>query len=317
MIFMKKLYISSLILLVFLGFGCTSTTQTDVTLTADFVPATGAALSPSQNPMAEGPWTGRFMEAVSDDGVHWIKTGRIIGDQLNVPDLVYGTNDALYLYFSGYTLGDKVNRTAVAISPDEGETWVFKYLEFDGFDRDMADVTVQYRDEVFWLYGTYSENGDPRGTYLAKSSDGLHFQRVGKAFVLDEVAMVPSVIKIEGVWHIFANKALGGPVWHGVSSDGGLTFDLVDEIDMSIDGKRYFVGNGAQVEDGYRLYAYTRAVSPGVIGSFFSEDGYNWEPEQIVLEVTFAELENKFVKDPAVIQRQDGTWLMIYPTDIP
>jgi hypothetical protein len=326
---MKKYFLATTAALLLLGSGCMAPTlapNESLTedlepamepLTADFEPAVGAAASPDPNPKAEGPWTGRFMTAVSTDGLIWTKTGNIVGDQLNVPDLVYGPNGELYLYFSGYTLGKRINKTAVAISLDDGETWIFKYLEFNGFDRDMADVTVQYRDSEFWLYGTYLEENDPRGTYLAKSTDGLHFTRVGKAFVLDEVAMVPSVLQVNGRWHIYANKAQGGPIWHGVSSDDGLTFDLVEEFDMKIDGKQYFVGNGVPVDGGYRLYAYTRAQSPGVIGSFFSKDGYTWESEGIVLEVTLPALEAKFVKDPAVIQRPDETWFMVYPTDIP
>jgi hypothetical protein len=36
---------------------------------SDFEPASGAAPSPSADPMVEGPWNGRFMTAVSEDGL--------------------------------------------------------------------------------------------------------------------------------------------------------------------------------------------------------------------------------------------------------
>ena len=64
------------------------------------------------------------MTAVSSDALAFTRTGTIIGDQLNVPDLVYDADGYLFLYFSGYTLGDRVNSTAVAISADDGDTWV-------------------------------------------------------------------------------------------------------------------------------------------------------------------------------------------------
>ncbi len=303
----------------------TEQTSTATTLTSDFIPETQAAPSPSSDPMAEGPWNGRFMTATSTDGLHWEKTGSILGAQLNVPDLVYDPDGTLYLYFSGYTLGNVVNKTAVAISYDQGKTWIWKYLTFNGFTMDPADLSVLYIEEedVFRLYGSYRD-GDVLTTHWADSNDGLIFTYGGKSFDVSENAMVPSVIQMNDTYHLYAGDHANRLTWHGTSTDGK-NFTEQDKIDLRIidpqfpaQGQNYFAGNIVPVNNGYRMYAYSRAGKEGgTIGALFSTDGYTWASEGIVLEVTLPDLEADFVKDPAVIKQPDGSWFMVYPTNIP
>ena len=52
--------------------------------------------------------------------------------------------------------------------------------------------------------------------------------------------------------------------------------------------------------------------------SFWSDDGVEWEGEQIVLDVDESSgLESEHVKDPAVIQLANGTYMMIYKKTMP
>ena len=54
------------------------------TLTSDFLPPQGSVEGPGKF----GPWTNRLMIAVSDDGLNFTRTNRVITDQGDVPDLV-------------------------------------------------------------------------------------------------------------------------------------------------------------------------------------------------------------------------------------
>jgi hypothetical protein len=285
---------------------------------SDFEPASGAAPSPSADPMVEGPWNGRFMTAVSEDGLDFTRTGEVLGDQLNVPDLVQGPDGRLFLYFSGWTLGDVTNGTAVAISEDDGATWIWKHLRFDGFDRDPADLSVVHlpEDDLFRLYGTYSVPGENRSTYYAESADGIDFERRGRAFGMDDrVSMVPSVLRVGDEWHLYSNTRDVDVISHATSADG-TAFVLRETIDLIIDGRPYFASNAIPVDDGYRLFAYSRAERN--IGSFHSTDGWNWESEGLRLELDEAGgLEADWVKDPAVVRRADGSFLMVYATNVP
>ncbi|HIG17477.1 MAG TPA: hypothetical protein EYQ31_09420 [Candidatus Handelsmanbacteria bacterium] len=297
----------------------TGVDEVDYRLVGDFKPESGAAPSPTKDPMAEGPWNGRFMTAVSSDGLDFAKTGTIIGDQLNVPDLVYDADGYLFLYFSGYTLGDRVNATAVAISPDDGVTWAFKYINFIGFGtRDPVDPSVVYLEDdgVFRMYATFNEPSEELSTYYAESSDGVNFVNMGKVFSAPEgPAMVPSVLRIGDTWHLFNNTLEVETIHHATSADGR-TFDYAGTVDLTIGARRYFVSNGIAVPGGYRLFIYSRADRN--IGSMFSTDGTTWESEGLRLELdTSSELEADFVKDPGIVRLPDGTYLMVYATNVP
>ncbi len=328
---MRRVFLFILIGMVFSGVGCSDFSSSkeeffsnvlnsegeSETLVADFEPASGAAPSPKANPKAEGPWNGRFLTAVSDDGLTWEKTQEIVGDQLNVPDLEYGPDDVLYLYFTGHTVGDLVNATAVALSDDEGKTWYFKYLTFDGVDGYPADISAFYSQEkeLFFAYGNYIPLGGTKSTALFTSSDGIHFTFVETVFSSDPPGMVPGVLVIGEEVHLYTNTGGMNTVQHAVSRDGGYTFDRVDDFKMEIGRTSYFASNAVAVDGGYRMYAYDRGL--GNITAFFSTDGYDWSSEGVVLEVDLPYLESTFVKDPAVVQLRDGSWFMVYPTNIP
>jgi len=336
-----KTFLLLLLCLTTLGAGCVQqdggpkgpppeefTEQTaDRQLTGDFLPETEASASPESDPMIEGPWNGRFMTAVSRDGLTWNKTSVSLGAQLNVPDLVYGPDGTLYLYFAGYTLGEEVNKTAVAISEDDGQTWIWKYINW--IDKpganDPGDPTVLYLEDegVFRMWATMSMSGENTAHWL-DSTDGITFTYQGQAFDVGENAIVPSVLDIGGTLHLYTGDHPNKLTWHGVSDDKK-TFEFVEKLDLQIEDDRYpsgasshFAGNAVPADNGYRMYTYGRTPQDtGVIGSVFSQDGSTWESEGVILEVDLIDLETDFVKDPAVIQRPDGSWFMVYATNIP
>jgi predicted GH43/DUF377 family glycosyl hydrolase len=77
--------------------------------------------------------------------------------------------------------------------------------------------------------------------------------------------------------------------------------------------------NGIEVSGGYRFYCFDVESPPSHrIWSIFSTDGETWEVEGKILDVDVATgFESVFVRDPAVLQIPDGTYVMFYTTRIP
>lgn len=118
----------------------TSEFAATVTLTSDFERPHGRG----DHAGTEGPWTRRILGARSVDGLTWVKTGVVISDQADVPDLVVDARGILYLYYYGWTVGPYQNRPALAMSSDGGASWHFRFLVFDGFPGrgDVGDPHV-------------------------------------------------------------------------------------------------------------------------------------------------------------------------------
>ncbi len=293
-------------------------------LTADFTPPIGAG----DHEGIEGPWARRLMGAYSEDGLTWTKTNEVITDQADVADLAVDENGRLFLYYYAWTVGDKENLPAMAISDDNGATWTFKFMNFEGFPNrgDVSDPNVVYDNGIFQLYGSTRDNGK---TYIlhGESTDGINFTYKGIAFKPETGnAGVAAAYKTVDGWQLLSLASLGilgaedgteaGTTWHATSQDGE-SFELKDTL-LFNDGKNvYFQGNVTPFENGYRLYVFSDQ-SEG-IRSYFSEDGTEWELEEgfrLLLDESSG-FESSYVGDPDIVQLSDGTYFMAYSTLIP
>src|SRR3989338_1194243 len=284
----------------------------------DFTPPTGKTTGPGQN----GPWVMRLMSAKSTDGLNFTRTNQVITDQGDVPDLAVDKNGKIYLYYVGWTVAGEQNKTVVAISEDNGKTWIYKKLGLIGFEGGMAaavDPDIQILDDgTFRLYVTSDpEDGQGPRTYYAEGKDGINFTKMGVAFsgsgrfVLD-----PSTLRTPSGWHFFAGVGGGGieKGWHATSEDGK-TFTQQEYKEFVKDGKGYIFTNAIAIPGGYRAYAFDNRT----IVSFFSTDGENWTAEdgvRLTLDPS-SQLETGVLKDPAVARLSDGSYLMVYVTKIP
>jgi hypothetical protein len=286
------------------------------TLSSDFTPPTGGTTGPGE----KGLWENRLMLAWSDDGLTFTKTNVVITDQADVPDLVQTENGWIYLYYTGWTVGDRMNATSVAISEDLGETWTYHFLELSGFEKMASPVDPDIQllsDGTFRLYLTSDPNdGDGPQTYYAESSDGIHFEKVDVAFaVTGKQVLDPSTLLIGDTWHYFAGGSTGGGNWHGTSTDG-TSFEQEDNLDLFADGMPLLMSNGIAVEGGYRFYGFSNNSTS--IYSMFTTDGITWTDEGVRLELDESSgYESLQVKDPTVVQLADGRYLMVYVTAIP
>lgn len=283
-------------------------------LEADFEPTQGTFEKDG-----EGPWNKRILLATSKDGLNFEKTNVVLADQANVPNMVVDEKGWVYLYYSGHTVGEKENISAVAISQDNGETWTHKYLNLNGFEK-MAlpndpDVEI-LEDGTFRLYVTSSERGSDPAIFYADSTDGYNFKKGGTSFEADGWAIDSSTFKVGNLWHQFSLVGNTLEHYHATSEDGK-TFTLYEKESFIENKLPYVMANEIQVEDGVRFYAFTLQEQDFI--SFFSSDGYVWEKEK-GSRLSFdpnSEFESSYIKDPAVAMLQDGTYIMAYVTVIP
>jgi hypothetical protein len=291
-------------------------------LSGDFAPPHGGFRA---GHFGEIQWEDRLLTATSTDGLTFTRTNIVVTDQARSPNLVVAA-DTLYLYFST-AAGNLHGSLAVAISSDQGKTWIFKHVEV----KDGAQICHPFTPDVRLLTDgrfrlSFNENRSP-SVYYANSPDGIHFTKAGT--VMPGPARYGSLmtgsltIRIGEVWHTYlrdANSDLFGLVSHGVSIDGE-AFQFAAEpriIAISYPNSSYptsAVDLGAGL---MRFYGSPSQASGGVL-SFLTRDGVRFEPEpgvRLALDSTNG-LEKNFVKDAAVVKLADGTYFMVYMAGIP
>jgi hypothetical protein len=194
------------------------------------------------------------------------------------------------LPYSAQAAGERRNAMAVAITSDQGTTWVFKYVEIEV-------------PQIFYADGT----------------DGVHFVYQGPAFGHPAEPILDSfTVPIGETWHMYTLGRTAEALPHGVSTDGR-KFTWFGFARFSIERQSYIATNEIFLEDG-RVRVFALRPGPGGdIRSFVTSDGYRWEAEdgiRLALD-TSSGLEKSFVKDAAVVQLVDGTYFMVYVTVIP
>jgi len=288
---------------------------------SEFTPRRGGVAVPG------GPAPMRLMIATSPDGLKFQRRNLIVTDQGSVPDLVVDQNGWIWLYYQSASVGDEVNRVALALSKDNGASWTFRRVTLRGFHSpkpDPCDPEIQLTEGgTFRLFLTWPERTGRPVSWLTESRDGVNFVLVGQAFDPGGVALDPSVVRRGDTWHIFAGGGRGpAENWHGTSRDGR-TFTADRPMRFTANNMDCMMANGIPVPGGVRFYAFNNARpgQPHRIYSFFTRDGITWEAEPgIRLDADgpdSLEMPGFGVLDPAIGRLKDGTYLMVYTTRIP
>jgi hypothetical protein len=268
----------------------------------------------------------RLLSARSEDGVNWTRTQTVISEQANVPDMVVAPDGTIYLYYVGGHIQDKDQTIAAAVSQDNGATWTFKKVTIDGIaDKKHStpgDPDIALRaDGTFRLYFTAQLDGhEMPSIQYADGTDGLNFTYGGEAFHEDGYMTIDSsAYYLDGVWRMNTFSDFKTEVIQAVSHDDGDSFEFVKAEDITYDGAPYFVSNPFPLADGsVRFYSFQ--LHPSEFRSFLTTDGLTWEDEgQVYLKYEEGKnpLEGYYIKDPVVVQLEDGSYLMVYVTRAP
>ncbi|MBI4435290.1 exo-alpha-sialidase [Candidatus Uhrbacteria bacterium] len=294
--------------LLLLGVGCLNA---PTGLVDDFEPVRGRATTPGDR--VDGPFEHRLMTAISYDGLSYTQNDTWVADQADSPDAVV-KDGTIYLYYTGWIVGDRINTTAVALSRDGGRTWVYKHLELTDagpIDRVVYPDVVLLEDGTFRLFFTA---GNPQGIHYAESVDGITFAYKGVVFAQsDDIAIDSTTFKVGDTWHMYAASKDGTKrLWHLTSTDGS-GFTVYAMTSFPFENEPRMPGNGYWLEDRYHLYlSSTDDVS---IRSTWSKKGFDWYPgEGVRLEPLETEA---WVRDPAIVALENGQYLMFYVTKIP
>lgn len=292
-----------------------TSSETATKLTADFEATVGGL-----DMEGDGPWKMRMLLATSTDGLNFTRTNVVLADQANTPSMVVDKNGWIYIYYSGHTVGEKTNTGGVAISQDNGKTWIHKYIKINdgGKIKSGTDPDVEIlEDGTFRIYFISSDFRSPTPKiYYADGANGYDFTYGGVSFEENGDAIDSSTFKAGDLWHQFTLVGMTLHQYHATSEDGKV-FTLYKTEDFTSGKKSYVMANEIQADGGIRFYAFD--LGDTSFRSFFSTDGYTWKMEDGA-RLTFDknnQLESKYIKDPAVAKLADGTYLMAYATVIP
>ncbi len=255
----------------------------------------------------EGPWNHDLYLLESPDGLRFGQA-RLFVERAGVPTVIRDAKGRLVAAFQWFPFErrEAFDRVAVKFSNDDGKTWSDPQLIQvrgmpAGYQRPFDPTLAALDDGRIRIYFT-SSPGAPSPNqqtqiYSAISSDGVHYTfEPGVRFSVEgDRAFDCSVVRLGKVWHYFSPMAgRDGSAFHAVSEDG-LKFTRLPDIALPVRGS--WIGNAVATKEGVRFYG------SGVGGwSAFSRDGSTWQVDR----------DTQFRGgDPAVVQRRDGSFLMI------
>ena len=293
----------------------------------DFEPPVGSASAPAGVADNGGNWSRRLLTATStDDGLTWTKTNAVISDQADAQSIVADDVGRLYCYFVT-NHEDHRDETVVAISYDQGSSWVFKTLTFTGLAtgaRPPVDpAVVRLDDGRFRMYFSSNMAGAVPyvSTFSALSSDGLNFTLESgvRDSRSDRSVVAPAIVPADGgVLNLFA-IVHGGTNSHATATDG-LNFTVQPDMTFADSEGSYFVSDGIAVTGGYRAFLFQGHYHANShLRSAFSADGVSWSLEsghRLELD-TSTGVEAETVRGGRVVRRLDGSLLMVYVSEIP
>jgi len=169
------------------------------------------------------------------------------------------------------------------------------------------------------MYFSGTSPGEPLvQTRSAVSTDGLTFvQEPGVRFSSDTgPTTAPSVIQIGPTTHLFWILT-GGINGHATSTDA-MTFEDVGTVDL---GMGYVIAeSGLEFGDGYRMFVFGPPNTDGhELYSAHSNDGDSWalDSEALLPIDDGSSLESKGIRGATAAKLKDGTYLMVYASNIP
>lgn len=284
----------------------------------DFIPPTGSDMLSSNS---ESPAYFRMLTAVSDDGYNWTKTGVVVSDQANVPDMVQ-KDGKVYLYYTGWTVGNEFNTTALATIEEGSERWFFYNLTFTDYPtggevKPVDPDVILLPNGDFRMYATAPINGRPAIVYF-ESSDGINFEYKGVALSsATEDYLDSNTFYYNNEYHMFAINGVNAEHYYFTSTDGKFWTIQGSQTFYGSGNEQHFISNGYETADSYRIFGFF--LPDKNINSFTSSDMQSWfaDPSSR-LEFDGATFnESEYLKDPAIVQLTDGSWLMVYVSRIP
>ncbi|PCJ63466.1 MAG: hypothetical protein COA79_01250 [Planctomycetota bacterium] len=302
-----------------------SETTTSIS-TEKFTPPTGACSTAN----LDSPCPRRILLATSTDGINFTRSGTVLSDQANTPNMIVLPNGRIIIYYTGSNLdtsnaASPIDAIAAAVSDDNGSTWTYYKTEMTGFGdgAPIVDPDIVYlEDGTFRMFVTrgIDENGSSKiGILYADSTDGFKFEYGGISATTDNNIVDSLTYKIGSTYHMHILNPEGSGGFAYFTSSDGKSFNFVNETQHNIGAETYILSNWLPLDaGGYRIYGFNLVNND--IRSFTTTDGATLSAGSDV-HLAFADdttgLEKTWVKDAAVAKLANGTYLMAYVAEIP
>jgi len=261
----------------------------------------------SWSTMDQGPYGDQVSYATSIDLLNWVDSQEILAEHASVPGAIY-KDEVIYVYFVDVSVDGIAERIGLITSSNNGQNWSEKqYIEIEDVGEKVpVDPAPFLLDDgrIRLYYFDINEDRlsmDPETEnkiYSAISSDGVNFVEEGVCFKKQGV-YDPDVIEVDDVWRLYVGDLAGNRVISATSSDG---------LSFTEEGVAYTGGAVPDVfykEGTYYLYTAGIDVSTSTDGASFTSTSYRFESEI-----------NMLTADPSVIELNDGTYMMLYKTNI-
>lgn len=303
----KKTLIAILVLPLLLS-GCGKPTSPVANTDTSFVPISALTSEPEDTTPGEGPQRKSLYTAISYDGLTFVPTDRLVSAQADAPDIV--TKDGnIYLYYSGWVVGDEINDIAVAISKDQGENWKFYNLEYEGLpeisDPTDPDVLI-LEDGTFRMYFSAS-TWTGSAIFYADSEDGIHFTYKGLVGINEDQPLEKSTTAvINDHWYQYALGETVDQIYLFEGNQDALEFTGITSFPP--DGVFHKPINGYWLDGKYQMLLIDPETD--VMRSMRTTNGRDWYV--VDGERMKAPKDSSSIVDATVTELENGTYLMIY-----
>jgi hypothetical protein len=273
----------------------------------------------------EGPghaaWKRTLVEWRSSDGTSFTehRAFQVCADVPSIASDGSGLMVAAFQAFEVRTDEDRWDKVGVRLSRDEGESWsALTFIDLVDFPTDSVrpfDPTITYdASSAQWrMYFSMSLGSslildDTFCTHSAVSDDGITYTyEEGARFCTDGRAVIdPAVGFLAGTWYYAAPRGAPQDGAFFATSADGVTFTEGDPI--SSDNNHNWTGNFVATGGNLRFYG-AEGLFPA--GNFLwwaqtRDGGGNWSD--------FTRTDVPAGKDPGIVQRNDGAYILLVPT---
>jgi len=280
--------------------------------------------TPSLSTRGIAAWKRTLVEWRSTDGTHFTehRTFQVCAD---VPSIARDGAGMMVTAFQGFevrTDDARWDKVAVRLSRDDGETWSgLTFIDLVDFPADSVrpfDPTITYdaAGSQWRMYFSMSLGSSPIlddtfCTHSAVSDDGVAYTyESGERFCTDGRAVIdPAVGYLDGTWYYEAPRGAPQEGGHFATSTDGVTF--VEGTAIPSDRNHRWTGNFVPVDGNLRFYG-AEVLFPSGNFLWWSESadgGGSWSD--------YTRIDVPAGKDPGIVRRDDGSFILLVPTSGP
>ena len=273
-----------------------------------------------QSVEGDGPWQRSLVEWRSKDGTFFTehRTYQVCADVPSIASDGSGLMITAFQGFESYNDEDRWDKIGVRLSRDEGESWSdLTFIDLVSFPTGSVrpfDPTITYdvisgawRMYFSMSLGSSTALDNTFCTHSAVSDDGITYTYEADArFCNEDRAIIdPAVGFLDGTWYFAAPRGAPQDGAFFATSPDGIT--LTEREPIPSDKNHNWTGNFVATGGNLRFYG-AEGLFPTGNFLWWAETSYGGESWS-----DFTRTDVPAGKDPGIIQRSDGTFILLVP----